>query len=681
MSLTAALDAAVSSLGTLNRAINLTSENVANANNQNYNVQEAIFADLEAGGVQISQVRRQVNDSLRNQLLNEVSLAAGSKVRDDAYVELEQFIGTIAGETPLVDMFDDFRNAWKAFEAAPESNAARTDVVLRAQTMISEINRLSVALDTANRQLLTETDRTVDDLNNALSEISRLNARIVTEQASFRETAALESQRDAEVLKVAEIMDIQVFQREGGGIALYTKSGIDLVDRGASSFTWDIGTFTLTKTGSVSTNLLPDLPEGTLRSQINLIATDSASVASTQNGVATIQKLKNQLDEFAFSLVDVSMATATGDVPVAETTDITTLAGVDAGDVITINVGGSDQTVTVTGGMTAAQLVAALNGLVNVSARIDASGQVQIKSNAGDLTITDADGAAAGLGLLSGGSQTFSQASAATFARAYQQELATGSTVLTETTDLIAAAGLTDGSTFTISNGGAGATTVTIGTGAGEAQTAGDLIAALNDIEGIRARLDGSGFLEISSIGGSLTITDGANTPLADLGFTIVAGAVTVAGTPQAGEARRFFEARSLQTPDDVSRANIRVNDTLINNSEKVKQLVATDVVESLNSNDRALVGSGIDLQDKTYTGLAAGILTEISRQGEIASREATRAETLRASLFEALRNDVGVNIDEELARLTVLQNSFAATARVLSVVDDLFGTLETIVQ
>ncbi len=681
MSLVNALDAAVSSLGALNRAINTTSQNVANATNEDYNAQEAIFSDVAAGGVRISEIRRKVNDGLLNNLLNEVTGASASAVRDSTYLQLEQFIGTIAGETPLVDIIDDFRNAWKAFEAAPESNAARTDIVLRGQALAAELERLSTGLDTTNRQVFTDIDVTVVDLNDSLTRVQELNAEIVRERAAQRPTGGLESERDGEILDIAEILDIQIFARENGSVALYTKTGIDLVDSGASQFTWDEGTFTLTKTGSTSTNLVPTLPDGRLRAQINIVATDSTSLQDTSNGVAVIQKLKNQLDELAFSFVDTSVVTATGTQFVQRTTDVTTITGIDAGDQITVNVGGTDQTVTVTAGQTAAALVAALDALTNVTARIDASGQVRVSSQAGALVITDTGGAATALGLVTGSPQTFDQPINNSFARAYQQESATGSVALTTTTNLITTSGLTDPSTFTVTNAGAAATTITIGTGAGEAQTVADLLVDLNDIEGIRARLDGSGFLEISSINGTLVITDATATPLASLGFTTVANVASLEGTPQTGEASAFFEGETGTTPDDVSRVNFRVNDTLTSNSENVKQLVATDVIAAMNDNQRDLVGSGVSFTNQTYTGLAANILTEVSRQGEIATRTAERTETARLNLFQALRDDVGVNIDEELAQLTVLQNSFAASARVLSVVDDLFATLETIVQ
>ena len=681
MSLSAALDAAVSSLGSINQAVNVTSQNVANATNEDYNAQEAIFVDVFNGGVRIGEVTRLVNDGLRNELLGEINTASANKARDDAYRLIEQLTGTLTGETPLTDLVEDFRSAWKAFEAAPESDAARTDVILIGQSLAAEIERLSNGLDTIERQIRTNLRDTIDDVNSSLSEIARLNAAIIRERTSFRPAAELESLRDAEILKVAESFDVTVLNNSDGSVSLFTTTGLDLVDATASVFTFDEGSATLTKTGSSSNNLLGQITDGKLLAEINLLARDGTSIQSTANGVGTIQKLRNQLDELAFSFVDISVAQATGNVVVQDTTDITTLTGVDTGDVITVNVGGADQNVTVTANMTAAQLVAALDALTNVDARIDGTGQVQVLSNAGAITITDPNGAAAGLGLVSSSPQTFAQGIALSFARAYQSEITTGSTALTATTNLITTTGLADPSTFTVTSGGAAATTITIGTGGGQLQTAAEVIAAINDVEGLRAELNANGFLEISSAAGSLAVTDGVGTPLASLGFTTVANVATLDGTPGTGEAARFFEAETGSTPFAVNRVNFRVNDTLVNNTEDVKLLIGNRVVDALNGEARNLTGSGLNIQNEDYTGLAAGILVDMTRQGEIATREFTRADTLRGNLFQSLRDEVGVNIDEELARLTVLQNSFAASARVLSIVDDLFGTLEQIVQ
>ena len=106
MSLLSALDAAVSGLNAVNTAVNTTSQNVANANNEDYNAQEAIFTDVQNGGVQISAIRRLTNIALRDELLNEITAAASSGKRDETYRLIEQLTGTIAGDTPLVDTIE-----------------------------------------------------------------------------------------------------------------------------------------------------------------------------------------------------------------------------------------------------------------------------------------------------------------------------------------------------------------------------------------------------------------------------------------------------------------------------------------------------------------------------------------------------------------------------------------------
>lgn len=672
MSLFAALDAAVSSLNVINSSVNVTSQNIANAQNDAYNTQKVIVEDLIAGGVKVSEIRRSINLGLRNQLMKETNTAADAEIRDALYRQLEQVTGTIAGRTPLIEAVEKFTSAWKAFEAAPESEAAEADVILQGQAIAAELQRLSAGLDAVKRQLDAEVFDTVEQLNNSLAEVFRLNAAIVREKNSFRPTAEFENLRDAELLKISEIIDIQVIERANGTAAVYATNGLDLVDATASVFTWDPATLTLSKTG-VSGNVRERLTAGRLKAQIEVVATDAASVASRVNGVGAIQKFKNQLDELAFTFLDVSTTDATGSRIVGRDQDLTAIDGIAAGDTITLNVGGGDQTVTVAAGETAASLIAKINALTNIDARLDAHGQIQILSRAGALTLTDTAGTTARtLGLIANGaaSQTFAERRADTFSYAYKVERSLGTTAIEGAADLTAIAGIDDGDQFSVSVGGGAATTITINTG----DSAADLLAALNGIEGVRARFV-NGALEISSTEGQLTLANVTGTPLDALGNTFVSG------SPFAGEANDFFTVRAGNALENASRVNIQVNDTLVNGVARVKKLSGNDVVAALTGKVRSMSGSGVALRDDSYSGLAGSILTQLTKQAEIAQRNADRSSTLRDDLFGALRNEVGVNIDEELARLTVLQNSFAATARVISIVDQMFASLESIVR
>ncbi|MEQ9491124.1 MAG: flagellin hook IN motif-containing protein [Alphaproteobacteria bacterium] len=769
MGLLAALDAAVSGLNAINIATNTVANNVANAQNPDFNALSAEFQDLINGGVIINDISRRTDLALRNNLLSETNSAKDQEVRKELFTLIEQTLGTISGETPLTDAVEDFNSAWKAFEAAPESDAARTDLILTGQSIVAELSRISAGLDNIFSQFSADAITTVDELNERLAEINRLNNSIVREKTSFRQTSDLENQRDAELLKVAEIIDIRVLERSDGRISVYTIDGLDLVDATASEFTLNLGAQTLTKTGQ-SANLIDRLTDGRLRAQIDAVLRDADSLTSTTNAVAQIEKIRNQLDEFAFTLVDTStvstasetfdaeravgtvdvaagttlaslgltvgdtftvsvgggaastftvgagdtvndvltflngidgvnaaivngvldITTARGNLRLSNTgneplvllgistvqagdlvnTDITTLAEVDAGDVITFNVGGSDQTVTIAAGETFTTLAAQINALNNISARVDSHGQLQVLSEAGDLVITDTTGTtASGINLITGTTETFAVRSNETFSYAYKVQRSLGTVDIEGTADLTTLAGVTNGDTFDVTVGGT-TTTVTISTG----DSAADLVSSLNDIAGVRARFV-NGNLEISTVAGTLALADNNNTPLTALGLTVITG------QPQTGESSDFFEVESGTTPLDASRINLRVNDTIVNGTEVPKQLVSTGVVNALGGNVLNMRGSGVSFDNESYSGLAASILVEITQQAGVASRVFERSEALRLSLEGSLRGQVGVNVDEELALLTQLQNSYAASARVLSVIDEMLTTLENVIR
>ena len=179
MSLFAALDSAIGSMQVINASVATLADNVANAQNEDYSQTEVIVKDLVNGGVAVGAVRRKVNEGLRTELLNETTAEANNKVIDEIYTFLEQTTGTIASQTPLPDLMNALNSAWKAFEAAPESDAAARDTILQGQALVSELGRISSGLDILASQTLDDIDDTVEQLNNSLNEIARLNGTVV----------------------------------------------------------------------------------------------------------------------------------------------------------------------------------------------------------------------------------------------------------------------------------------------------------------------------------------------------------------------------------------------------------------------------------------------------------------------------------------------------------------------
>lgn len=83
--------------------------------------------------------------------------------------------------------------------------------------------------------------------------------------------------------------------------------------------------------------------------------------------------------------------------------------------------------------------------------------------------------------------------------------------------------------------------------------------------------------------------------------------------------------------------------------------------------------GASVSMSLKDYTTAAIGWL-EDARKNAAGGAEAKSALVLRTS--EALSNITGVNIDEEMALMLELEHSYAASAKMLQVVDEMLRTL-----
>lgn len=88
---------------------------------------------------------------------------------------------------------------------------------------------------------------------------------------------------------------------------------------------------------------------------------------------------------------------------------------------------------------------------------------------------------------------------------------------------------------------------------------------------------------------------------------------------------------------------------------------------------------NGLSTANVNIFGLVNGVMAYHARQ--VSDNDAARdtAENLQASVEQKLRNLTGVNVDDELAQLTVLQNNYAALAQVMNAIREMFDEVISI--
>lgn len=138
-----------------------------------------------------------------------------------------------------------------------------------------------------------------------------------------------------------------------------------------------------------------------------------------------------------------------------------------------------------------------------------------------------------------------------------------------------------------------------------------------------------------------------------------------------AGElASAFFNAASTRYNFDVAAA-------LVNGTSTLKQAAASVVADDMDLTNRTVNVAGLSVTNVGYTGITDAIIYTHSQNTRQVSDTAAIYTAQRDDYKKRLQNETGVNVDEEVVRLTQLQNNYAATARVISTVQQMFDIID----
>ncbi|MGE4278402.1 MAG: flagellar hook-associated protein FlgK [Magnetospirillum sp.] len=177
-----------------------------------------------------------------------------------------------------------------------------------------------------------------------------------------------------------------------------------------------------------------------------------------------------------------------------------------------------------------------------------------------------------------------------------------------------------------------------------------DLLTQLNAVSGISASLDADGQLVIE--------TTDSTTGVALSGGTIGGESVS-----------SYFGMNDLFTGTGAEniyvRSDISADPSLLS--------VASVSDDGLSLSAGALSQS---MADVISTDKAAALVADVGSWADAADSNATSKETTLTALTDSFSSRYGVNIDEETARISELENAYQASAQVLSAIQEMFDAL-----
>jgi flagellar hook-associated protein 1 FlgK len=231
----------VSALQAFQQAINVTSNNVANASTPGYdretvNLTEAVpqtnGAATVGAGVVVSGVSRAFSQAAANQLNTSQSSLGSLNSLQNYSNQIDNLFGTTIGG--LSTALQGFYGAFSDVANNPTSTASRQALIGQAQSVASSFQNASGELNSLNTDVNSRITADVTQINSIAKAISTLNNQIVTAtgQQGGQPPNELLDQRDQLVSSLSQLVGISTTTDTNGALNVFVGNGQPLVLQG-----------------------------------------------------------------------------------------------------------------------------------------------------------------------------------------------------------------------------------------------------------------------------------------------------------------------------------------------------------------------------------------------------------------------------------------------------------------
>lgn len=229
MSLTVALNTAVSGLFANQTAIAATSENIANVNTADFARREATFyADAipdQFSGVSVEIARAAVDRFLQGAFYSGSADAASANAVADALAAVDASLGAPGENISYANALDEAFAALAQLAANPSSIAARADALAALDNAFAAFGRTLDAIDNERAGAASRLDADVSRANALLADIYRLNA-VVPDSPGAGDLI------DARLAELSKLLSISVTRNDQGQVTVAGADGTALARPG-----------------------------------------------------------------------------------------------------------------------------------------------------------------------------------------------------------------------------------------------------------------------------------------------------------------------------------------------------------------------------------------------------------------------------------------------------------------
>jgi flagellar hook-associated protein 1 FlgK len=667
-------------------------------------------------GVDISEIRRAADSYLQGASLLATAESGRSTALYTGLNNAQLLFGDPSNGATFFDTMDDI---WSSFSAAaedPTSTLSRTQAIGSMNAFLSQSANIASGLQTLTQNADIELTAKTARVNDLLNQVQQLNVDILRAESSGTDSTGSQNIQSNLLDQLSGLVNINVSQRESGGVNVRSTEGYMLVGDGAAQLTYN---------GSVGADayISAVLPLGSGQPvRITIKSGEVKGLLELRN--TQLPAMADQLGEITAKTVDEINRAANGASTVPAPTTLigrntglaqnealsgfsgkTNLVVLDSAGLITrqVTVDFDNNTLSLDGGVTTTPFTsgptaASPNDLIsqlNTANGLGGAGSASFSGGKLSLTAT-----VAGTGIaVADDPTTPSDKTGKGFSHYFGlNDIVRGQGMATYATGMTTSSlhGVTAGSITLRLMGEDGSrlrdVTVTPPQPAvGPPVVNGDMQDMLTALNSTTSGVGGFGSFGLDS-DGELTFTANAGSGVT---YSVVTD-TTVRGTTgasvsqlfglgnveRAARAQRFTVDSSIRaTPGKMPFAQVNLSPGAGNPA-----IVAGDgrgalaISKAIDNTAKFAATGGLPAMNATLARFAAEMSGDIARKASDSESRKDSADAVKTEAVTQRSSVEGVNLDEELVNMTTYQQAYNASARLIQAAKDMYEVLTQIV-
>jgi flagellar hook-associated protein 1 len=228
------INTALSALYAQRRGLDVTGQNIANANTDGYTRQRAEMQSQTGGispafysrtdglgqGVTVSDVQRLRDEFMENRGRTEHGNSAYLTSQTTSYQAIEDAFGE-PSDTALQAQMHQMWGAWNDVSNNPQLTATRSTLIQQSSTVADGLNSAYNTLAGQYGANRTQLDAYTNEVNTSAKTVAQLNDSIVRAKATGQTVNELEDQRDQAVMHLSELTGATASLRKNGAMDVF----------------------------------------------------------------------------------------------------------------------------------------------------------------------------------------------------------------------------------------------------------------------------------------------------------------------------------------------------------------------------------------------------------------------------------------------------------------------------